>query len=200
MMLVYGFPGTVLGFALKYAELLPVTLRSQPEAVALREDATKGATYIHNMLRKDCTRYRYGDEQHLDEALERLFLFGRPGGIPRRASPKLVGIREERRPCPPVRADGSEQTSSGDAYALVLEFESPRVTDEQWEAALPRFQSFFGPGLVATLEPRLGGSGGTSDDSVQGKDVVLVSDGSGLGKDKPADDLLVERGVKRLGV
>ena len=30
------------------------------------------------------TRYRYGDEQHLDEALTRIFQFGRQQGIPRR--------------------------------------------------------------------------------------------------------------------
>jgi hypothetical protein len=30
------------------------------------------------------TRYRYGDEQHLDEALTRIFQFGRQKGIPRR--------------------------------------------------------------------------------------------------------------------
>lgn len=41
------------------------------------------------------TRYRYGDEQHLDEALNRIFMLGRPNGIPRRLCPKLDGVREE---------------------------------------------------------------------------------------------------------
>ena len=35
-------------------------------------------------LREDVTRFRYGDEQHLDEALTRIFQFGRQKGIPRR--------------------------------------------------------------------------------------------------------------------
>ena len=36
-------------------------------------------------LREDVTRFRYGDEQHLDEALTRIFQFGSQKGIPRRS-------------------------------------------------------------------------------------------------------------------
>ena len=35
-------------------------------------------------LREDVTRFRYGDEQHLDDTLTRLFQFNRPKGVPRR--------------------------------------------------------------------------------------------------------------------
>lgn len=57
-------------------------------------------------------------------------------------------------------------------YALVLEFESPKLTVEQWMDRLPKFQSFFGPGIVAKMNPVPGGM-----------DVALITDGSGLGKD-----------------
>lgn len=38
---------------------------------------------------------RYGDEQHLDEALNRIWNFGRQGNPPKKMCPTLVGLREE---------------------------------------------------------------------------------------------------------
>ena len=159
LMLVYGFPGTVLGFALKYAELLPVGLRSKPDALTLRE---KEATETQNQVRKDCCRYRYGDEQHLDEALAKVFIFNRPMGIPRRNSPRLTGLREEVIEC---------------HYGLIMEFDSPRLTNEEWESRLDKFTSFFGPGIKAQLMLKEGGC-----------DVALVSDGSGVGVKKEGEE------------
>lgn len=87
-----------------------------------------------------CCRFvvcRYGDEQHLEEALERIFKFGRSGGIPRRLSPKLTSLREEVR-------DGM--------YTLVLVFSS-LIPEEKWLERKEKFQSFFGPGAVSGKQP-----------------------------------------------
>lgn len=51
--------------------------RSYADAVALR--ATQ-ATPIQQQVRSDVTRYRYGDEQHLDEALNRIFRINKARG------------------------------------------------------------------------------------------------------------------------
>ena len=155
LLLIYGFPISVLGFALSYAQLEPVPCLTTPAALALRDAQ---ATDIQTQVREDVTRYRYGDEQHLDDALTRVFRFNQGGGIPRRLTPVLVGLREEAR-------DG--------AYALVLEFRTKKeaMTDDMWETRLPKLQSFFGPGVTAELEP-----------TAQGMDVALVVDGSGAGR------------------
>uniref|UniRef100_F6I325 Uncharacterized protein n=1 Tax=Vitis vinifera TaxID=29760 RepID=F6I325_VITVI len=46
-------------------------------------------------VRNDVIRYRYGDEQHLEEALKRIFQYGLGGGILRRSVPTVQMIREE---------------------------------------------------------------------------------------------------------
>jgi len=153
VLLVYGFPISLIGLALKYAELKPVTCKTSKAAFELRDTQM---TDIQKQVREDTTRFRYGDEQHLDEALSRVFKFGRPEGLPRRQAPTLVGLREE-------VTDG--------AYTLVLEFESPRMSQEEWEKFQPKFQTFFGPGVIATLAPKEGAM-----------DVALVCDGSGDGR------------------
>jgi len=155
LLLIYGFPISVLGFALSYAQLKPVGCRSTPEAIALREAQS---TDIQKQVREDVTRYRYGDEQHLEEALERIFRFGKGGGLPRRLSPVLTGIREEAR---------------NGAYSLVLEFvtKKEQMTDDMWETRLDKIQSFFGPGIIAELTP-----------TPAGEDVALIVDGSGSGR------------------
>ncbi|KAG5535259.1 hypothetical protein RHGRI_023144 [Rhododendron griersonianum] len=107
LMLTYGFPLAIIGMALKYAELKPVPCLTYSDAYILRE---KCATPILKQVRNDVTRYRYGDEQHLDEALKRIFQYGQGGGIPRRSAPVLQMIREE------VTEDGR--------YCLVLVFKA----------------------------------------------------------------------------
>lgn len=125
----YGVPILLGGLALRAAELEPVpyTVLPSEDAIALRDQATQTQTQV----RKDVTRYRYGQEAHLDETLERLGLS--PNDTQR---PVLEGIREEQR-------DG--------AYTLVLEFDSPYVPFEKWEEKKQKIETFFGPGIEAHL-------------------------------------------------
>jgi hypothetical protein len=147
--------------------------RSYADAVALR--ATQ-ATPILLQVRSDVTRYRYGDEQHLDEALNRIFRINKSGGIRRNQAPVLSRLREE---------------VIDNKYALVLGFDS-KLPMTEWEVrahcpASPsgasrltpppapqsrtsKFESFFGPGIRATLTELEGGV-----------DVALISDGSAAG-------------------
>ncbi|MQL41614.1 DUF2854 domain-containing protein, partial [Escherichia coli] len=92
IMLTYGFPLAIIGMAFKYAELKPVPCLTYSDAQSLQE---KCATPILKQVKNDVIRYRYGDEQHLDEALKRIFQYGQGGGIPRRSAPVLQMIREE---------------------------------------------------------------------------------------------------------
>ncbi|XP_011624429.1 uncharacterized protein LOC18436986 isoform X3 [Amborella trichopoda] len=73
LMLTYGFPLAIIGMALKYAELKPVPCLTYSDAQLLRENC---ATPILKQVRNDVIRYRYGDEQHLEEALKRIFQYG----------------------------------------------------------------------------------------------------------------------------
>ncbi|KAG7548451.1 hypothetical protein ISN44_As12g036390 [Arabidopsis suecica] len=134
IMLTYGFPLAIIGMALKYAELKPVPCLSYSDAVKLRESC---ATPILMQVRNDVTRYRYGDEQHLEEALKRIFQYGLGGGIPRRSAPILQLIREE------VLTDGR--------YCLVLVFEAKALTLSDFEKRQGKFTSFFGPDITAEV-------------------------------------------------
>ncbi len=125
----YGVPILLGGLALRAAELAPVpyTQPTSESVLALREQATQTQTQV----RKDVTRYRYGQEAHLDETLERLGLS--PNDTQR---PVLSGLHEEQR-------DG--------AYTLVLEFHSPFVSFEKWQEKQPKIENFFGPGITAEV-------------------------------------------------
>ncbi|KAM0032471.1 hypothetical protein Hdeb2414_s0016g00475371 [Helianthus debilis subsp. tardiflorus] len=134
LMLTYGFPLSIIGMALKYAELKPVPCLTYADAQNLRE---KCATPILKQVRDDVIRYRYGDEQHLDEALKRIFQYGLGGGVARRNAPVLQKIREE------VTEDGK--------YCLVLVFEAKALELADFEKRQEKFASFFGPGITAKV-------------------------------------------------
>jgi hypothetical protein len=128
--LFYGVPILLGGLALKAAELKPIpfSVPTSPEIVDLRE---KQATPTQNQLRKDVTRYRYGQEAHLDESLERIGLS--PTDEER---PELVSIRE-------TEIDG--------AYTLVMEFNSPFISLSQWQEKQEKIAKFFGPNIKAEI-------------------------------------------------
>ena len=129
----YGIPILLGGAALRAAELEPVPYTQPPSdtVVALRD---KTATQTQNQVRKDVTRYRYGQDAHLDIALERLGLSPND-----RQRPVLSGLREELR-------DG--------AYALVLEFESPYLPSDTWHEKHEKIEMFFGPNIRAEIDAR----------------------------------------------
>lgn len=125
----YGIPLLLGGLALKAAELKPIpyTAETSPEIKELRSQATP----TQEQLRKDVTRYRYGQEAHLDESLAKLGLS--PTDEDR---PILVGIQEQSR-------EG--------AYTLLMEFYSPFFSLEQWEERQEKIEKFFGPNIKAEI-------------------------------------------------
>ncbi|MBD1912163.1 MULTISPECIES: DUF2854 domain-containing protein [unclassified Leptolyngbya] len=126
----YGIPLLLGGLALSAAELQPVPF-SQPttsDVLALREQQ---ATETQNQIRKDVTRYRYGQNAHLDSSLDALQL-----GVMDDEQPILQGIREE---------------AIAGSYALVLEFDSEYVSLESWQAKRDKLERFFGPGIRAEV-------------------------------------------------
>lgn len=130
----YGIPLLLGGLALKAAELkpIPITQATSTEVLAVREQQ---ATETQNQIRKDVTRYRYGQEAHLSDALERLGL-----GSNREERPILQGIRE-------TLIDGS--------YTLILQFYSPLISLETWQNKQDKIAKFFGPGLkVQIIQPQ----------------------------------------------
>jgi len=127
----YGIPILLIGLALKSAELkpTPVTQETPPDVLQLREQQ---ATPTQNQIRNDVTRYRYAQRAHLLEALEHLRLS--PNDTER---PVLDGIREE---------------NVGGAYALILEFDSPRISLETWQSKCDDMTTFFGPGVRVEVQ------------------------------------------------
>jgi len=128
----YGIPLLLGGLALKAAELPPAPFLAEtdPAVLALR---SQQATDTQNQVRKDVTRYRYGQRVHLEPALERLGL-----GPTREDWPVLRGIQE---------------TAIGDAYGLVLEFTSAKVPLTTWQEKQEKIERFFGPGVRVELTP-----------------------------------------------
>jgi len=126
----YGIPLLLGGLALKAAELkpIPLTQTTSSEVLELREQQ---ATETQNQVRQDVTRYRYGQEAHLSDVLERLGLSPN-----REERPSLQGIRE-------TIIDGS--------YTLILQFYSPFMPLNTWQQKQDKITKFFGPGVKVQI-------------------------------------------------
>ncbi|ACK67360.1 conserved hypothetical protein [Rippkaea orientalis PCC 8801] len=129
----YGIPILLGGLALKAAELKPTPFSqpTSPEVLTLRN---KQATATQNQIRNDVTRYRYGQQAHLDDSLQRLGLS--PTDEER---PLLVALREE--------------VIQGN-YALILEFNSPLISLETWQEKQEKIEKFFGPDIYTKIEAK----------------------------------------------
>ncbi|MBD2246147.1 DUF2854 domain-containing protein [Nostoc sp. FACHB-888] len=126
----YGIPLLLGGLALKANELKPVPFSqiTSPSALILREQQ---ATDTQNKIRKDITRYRYGQDAHLDTTLS--FLGLSPSDQER---PTVTGLRE---------------TEINGKYALILEFDSPLVPIDVWQKKQEKMTNYFGPGLEVEI-------------------------------------------------
>jgi hypothetical protein len=126
----YGIPLLLGGLALKAAELEPVPYMQATSSpvLALREQQ---ATQTQNQIRKDVTRYRYGQRAHLDSSLQALGLS--PTDEER---PTIIALKE---------------TETAGAYTLVLRFDSPLFPLEVWQQKQDKLTTFFGPGIRVDL-------------------------------------------------
>lgn len=125
---VYGFPGLLLGAALKYAEVPPVPVEGTAATEAARQAlANANLKKIHS----DVTRFRYADA-HLEDALTALGL--RPRG---EGPPELLKVVES------VMPDG--------AYSMELVFGSNATPYNAWTRNAHRYANFFGPNVRAVV-------------------------------------------------
>ncbi|BAB75295.1 DUF2854 domain-containing protein [Anabaena sp. FACHB-709] len=122
----YGFPLLLGGLALKANELKPISFsQTTKESVLLLRQ--QQATVTQNKIRKDITRYCYGQNAHLDGALSYLGLS--PSDEDR---PIVTGLRE---------------TETNGAYTLILEFDSPEIPFSDWQQKQEKMTKYFGPGV-----------------------------------------------------
>ncbi|MBU7581791.1 MAG: DUF2854 domain-containing protein [Nostoc sp. TH1S01] len=126
----YGFPLLLGGLALKANELKPIPFSqiTKQTVLSLRQQQ---ATVTQNKIRKDITRYCYGQDAHLDGALSYLGLS--PSDEER---PTVTGLREE---------------DTNGAYTLILEFDSPFVPINVWQEKREKMTSYFGPGVEVEI-------------------------------------------------
>jgi hypothetical protein len=129
-----GIPLLLGGITMKVVELKPIPPLS-PTSPEVEQARQTQATEIQKQVRADITKYSYGANAHLEDALEFLGLEGEVEAD----LPKLIGYRDELR-------DGR--------YTLVLRFRSEFVELEKWQQSYEKkMQGFFGRDVAVVLEP-----------------------------------------------
>lgn len=124
---IYAVPVLLLGAALQYAELQPVEVETDSDAIGLFEEK---ATTTMKKVKSDVTRHRYGDDAHLDSSLKALGLVGSGGRYP-----KMLKIIESKAP-------------NGE-FAFRMLFESKDLPFTIWSdpMTITACDRFFGPGI-----------------------------------------------------
>jgi hypothetical protein len=122
----YGIPLLLGGLALKANELKPIpyTNKTTPAVLELRKQQ---ATVTQNKIRKDTTRFCYGQEGHFDRALAYLGFSQNE-----EETPVITGLRE---------------TNINGAYGIILEFDSPSFPIDVWQEKHEKMTKYFGPGV-----------------------------------------------------
>eukprot|EP00871_Galdieria_phlegrea_P000526 jgi/Galph1/1474/GphlegSOOS_G158.1 len=131
---VYGLPLLLLGFALKYAELAPIPIESSENAKKWRD---KIATSVQKQILKDVTRYRYGNETHLQDVMKALGLVVRG-----KQCPSLEKVVEK---C-------IEMEKGKHGYQLGLLFHSPTTPFSMWKDRVEQMNRFFGPNISCQVQ------------------------------------------------
>ncbi len=126
--LFYGFPIFLAGIALKSTELAPAKRVVPADLVAQARE--KGPPELAKLV-GDVTRWRYGQNAHLESSLKVLKLWDDEN------PPQLIEIEEI-------------ETDQG-GYGVRLRFNLAGVSLERWEEKKERLGRFFAKGLEAKL-------------------------------------------------
>lgn len=182
---VYGLPIALGGFALKYAEILPVELAGSTEEVeALFEEK---ANPTLKKVREDVTRHRYGDDAHLDTSLEKLGLVTPGKGFPQM---QKITLSKEK----------------GGQLGFTMQFQSKDTPYKTWAdpARIRRYETFFGPDVNAevlkiskeerlvsiklTTGPSQRGSGAVGNDALTVGGAVKMEDSAAASSEESPEE------------
>jgi len=127
---IYGLPIALGGFALKYAEINPVPVDSDEKGDAIFEAKANDTL---RKVKEDVTRHRYGDEAHLELALEKLGLVVEGKGFPQMM--KII------------------QRNQRGELAFTMEFQSKDTPFKTWAdpQRIRKYETFFGGDLNAEV-------------------------------------------------